>query len=221
MPSSHYAQHATAYALAFGIYKDQTMADAMAAAIAEQGEIRMSVYGSYFLLKGLYESGNGDVANALMLDENVEEGARTWAYMMYMMDATITTEAWNSTIKNNMTLSHAWGSAPAYAITRGIFGIKPTTAGYATFDVRFQTKGIGKASIAVPTIKGDIEAAFDSTGATYTASVIVPANTEATVYLPAAEGATVTVNGEAVEGSYHDGFISVKVGSGEWNFEVK
>jgi hypothetical protein len=221
VPSTHYAQHATAYALAYGIYDNQAMADAMAAAIAEQSEIRMSVYGSYFLLKGLYESGNGDVANALMLDENTEEGARTWAYMMYVMNATITTEAWNSTIKNNMTLSHAWGSAPAYAITRGIFGITPTTAGYATFDVRFQTGGIGKASIAVPTIKGDIEAAFDSTGAAYTASVVVPANTEATIYLPAAEGATVTVNGEAVQGSYSDGFISVKVGSGEWNFEVK
>lgn len=221
VPSKHSAQHATAYALAFGIYKNQAMADAMAAAIAEQGEIRMSVYGSYFLLKGLYESGNGDVANALMLDENTEEGARTWAYMMYVMNATITTEAWNSAIKNNMTLSHAWGAAPAYAITRGIFGIKPTTAGYATFDVRFQTKGIGKASIAVPTIKGEIDASFDSTGTAYTASVTVPANTEATVYLPAAEGATVTVNGETVQGSYRNGFISVKVGSGEWNFEVK
>lgn len=221
VPSKHSAQHATAYALAFGIYKNQAMADAMAAAIAEQGEIRMSVYGSYFLLKGLYESGNGDVANALMLDENTEEGARTWAYMMYVMNATITTEAWNSAIKNNMTLSHAWGAAPAYAITRGIFGIKPTTAGYATFDVRFQTKGIGKASIAVPTIKGEINASFDSTGTAYTASVTVPANTEATVYLPAAEGATVNVNGETVQGSYRNGFISVKVGSGEWNFEVK
>ena len=138
-----------------------------------------------------------------------------------MINATITTEAWNSAIKNNMTLSHAWGAAPAYAITRGIFGIKPTTAGYATFDVRFQTKGIGKASIAVPTIKGEIDASFDSTGTAYTASVTVPANTEATVYLPAAEGATVTVNGETVQGSYRNGFISVKVGSGEWNFEVK
>jgi len=221
VPSTHYSQHATAYALAFGIYKNQDMADQMAAAIAEQGEIRMSVYGSYFLLKGLYESGNGNVANALMLDENAEEGARTWAYMMYTLGATITSEAWNSKIKSNMTLSHAWGSAPAYAITRGIFGITPTTAGYATFDVRFQTEGIGKASLTVPTIKGDIEASFDSTGATYKASVVVPANTKATVYLPAAEGATVTVNGETVNGSYENGFISVTVGSGEWTFEVK
>ncbi len=220
-PAEHCAQHATAYALAYGIYDNQAMADDMAAAIADQGEIRMSVYGSYFLLKGLYESGNGDVANALMLDENVEEGARTWAYMMYMMDATITTEAWNSTIKNNMTLSHAWGAAPAYAITRGIFGITPTTPGYATFDVRFQTEGIGKASIAVPTVKGDVEASFDSTGAAYTASVTVPANTKATIYLPATEGATLTVNGEAAQGSYKNGFISLTVGSGEWNFEVK
>lgn len=220
-PSSHFSQHATAYALAFGIYKNQEMADAMAATIEAQGEIRMSVYGSFFLLKGLYDSGNGDVANMLLLNEDVSEGARTWAYMLYTLNATVTAEAWNSTIKNNMTMSHAWGAAPAYAITRGIFGIMPTTPGYATFDVRFQTEGIGKASIAVPTIKGDVEASFDSTGATYTASVTVPANTKATIYLPATEGATLTVNGEAAQGSYKNGFISLTVGSGEWNFEVK
>ena len=33
--------------------------------------------------------------------------------------------------------------------------------------------------------------------------------------------ATLTVNGEAAQGSYKNGFISVTVGSGEWDFEVK
>ena len=220
-PSAHFSQHATAYALAFGIYEDQEMANAMAATIEEQGEIRMSVYGSFFLLKGLYDSGNGKIANKLLLNEDASEGARTWAYMLYTLGATITAEGWNSTIKTNMTLSHPWGAAPAYAIMNGIFGIKPTKAGYEAFDVRFQTEGLTQASLTVPTIRGRIEASFDDNGSVYTASVRVPANTKATVYLPAAEGATLTVNGETTQGRYQDGFISVTVGSGTWDFEVK
>jgi len=179
------------------------------------------VYGAFFLFKGLYESGNGALANRLLLDEDDSEGARTWAYMLYTLGATITAEAWNSTTKNNMTMSHPWGATPAYAIMSGIFGIRPTSAGYETFDVRLQTEGVGKASLTVPTIKGDITVSFDSTGASYKATVTVPANTQATVYLPADKGSVLTVNGETVQASYKDGFISVTVGSGEWNFEVK
>ncbi|MBE6621074.1 MAG: hypothetical protein E7625_06920 [Ruminococcaceae bacterium] len=219
--STHYAQHATAFALAFGIYEDQAMADRMAQAMTAPGKIRMSVYGAFFLFKGLYESGNGALANRLLLDEDDSEGARTWAYMLYTLGATITAEAWNSTTKNNMTMSHPWGATPAYAIMSGIFGIRPTSAGYETFDVRLQTEGVGKASLTVPTIKGDITVSFDSTGASYKATVTVPANTQATVYLPADKGSVLTVNGETVQASYKDGFISVTVGSGEWNFEVK
>ena len=219
--SSHYAQHATAYALAFKVYDDQKMANELAATIAEQGKIHTSVYGSFFLLKGLYDSGNGHVANALLLDEDISEGARTWAYMLYVQEATITAEAWNSTTKGNMTMSHPWGAAPAYAIKNGIFGINPTGAGYSTFDVRFQTEGLTKATLAVPTIKGEIAASFEDKGHTYLAQVNVPANTQATVYLPASAGAIVTVNGETVTAVITNGFAKVTVGSGEWNFEVK
>lgn len=219
--STHYSQHATAYALAFGIYENQCMADNMADAIDAQGEIRMSVYGSFFLLKGLYDSGNGDVANKLLLNGDTSEGARTWAYMLYTLDATITSEGWNSIIKDNMTLSHPWGAAPAYAIANGIFGIQPTTAGYATFDVRFQTRGIGEASLVMPTVKGSIAASFCDNADIYSASVTVPANTMATVYFPIEVGTQLTVNGESMTGELENGFISVTVGSGIWNFEVK
>ncbi|MBQ7320437.1 MAG: family 78 glycoside hydrolase catalytic domain [Clostridia bacterium] len=220
-PSAHYSQHATAFALACGIYDSQEMADKLAETIRAQGEIRMSVYGSYFLLKGLYDSGNGDVANMLLLDDNTDDDARTWAKMMYTLGATITAEAWGEKNKTNMTFSHPWGAAPAYAIKNGMFGIQPTTAGYATFDVRFQTEGVGKASLTVPTVKGSIKAAFDSTGDGYTASVTVPGNTSATVYLPAAQGATLTVDGQKTDAAWANGWLSVTVGSGEWIFAVQ
>ena len=136
------------------------------------------------------------------------------------MNATITTEAWNPKNKDNMTLCHAWGAAPAHAIMSGIFGITPTSAGYSTFDVRFQTEGIGAASLTVPTIQGGITASFSEGSDAYTASVTVPANTQATVYLPASEGMRCTVNGSAAEGVYENGFLCVTVGSGSWEFQV-
>ena len=218
--STHFSQHATVFALACGVYDSPEMARRLADRIREQGKIRMSVYGAYFLLKGLYESGNGDLANRLLLDGNTSPDARTWAKMLYVLGATITTEAWGEGNKGNMTFSHPWGAAPAYAIKSGIFGIEPTAPAYATFNVRFQTEGIGRAEIAVPTVRGFIHAAFDSVGDVYRASVTVPANTEATVYLPATVGARVTVNGKRVDATRHGGYFAVTVGSGEWHFSI-
>ena len=220
-PSEHFSQHATAYALACGIYKNQAMADRLAATIESQGEIRMSVYGAYFLLKGLYDSGNGEVANKLLLDNNTAEDARTWAKMIYTLGATITTEAWGPSNKDNMTFSHPWGAAPAYAIKNGIFGINPTTAGYDTFDIKLQTAGIGEAALTVPTIKGAVSVSFKDGADGYRATVSIPSNTSATVYLPAAENSTLTVGDTTADSNYANGFVSVTLGSGEWVLNVK
>ena len=197
------------------------MANKIASFIEKQGEIKMSVYGTYFLFKGLYESGNGKIANKLLFDPDTSEGARTYAYMLYKMNATITAEAWNSTNKSNMTLSHPWGAAPAYAIMSGIFGISSTKAGYEAFDVRFCTEGLTSAALTVPTVKGSIGASFEDKDGVYKAQVTVPANTNATVYIPAADGAKVTLNGKNVKADYENGYAVITVGSGTWRFEVK
>lgn len=195
-PSPHLSQHATAYALACGIYTDGDMAERLAASIRAQGKIRMSVYGAYFLLMGLYDTGHGDVANGLLLDPDISRGARTWAYMRYVMNATITTEAWNQTNKPNMTLSHPWGAAPAHAITGGIFGVRPTAAGFASFDVTLQTHGLTRASLRMPTVKGAILLSFEK-GDGLTLEITVPPNTAATVRIPRGYSSSVTADGSA------------------------
>ncbi len=222
-PSEHFSQHATAFALACGIYENQEMADRLAATIREQGSIRMSVYGAYFLLKGLYDSGNGAIANQLLLDDNTAKNARTWAKMLYTLDATITTEAWGESNKNNMTFSHPWGAAPAYAIMSGIFGIQPTSPGYATFDVRLQNEGVGnEASIRVPTIKGEIAVSYQKEGDTCRITLHAPANTLATLYVPAGEGATLSVESAGtVNHVYENGCFKIELGSGTHTFIVK
>ena len=218
--SNHFSQHATAFALACGIYSDAEMASNMAAYIESQGKIRMSVYGSYFLLKGLYESNNGKVANSLLLDDDVSDGARTWAYMMYKLGATVTTEAWNPVNKDNMTFSHPWGGAPAYAITGGIFGIKPTKPAYETFEIKFNVYGLSQASVTMPTARGKISASFKKGDTEFYSEVTVPANTIATVYLPSDGSKKVYLDGAEISGEYSDGFVAVKVGSGKRTVKV-
>lgn len=184
IPSDHASQHATAFALDCGIYDGQDMADRMAAALAADGEIRMSVYGTFFLLEGLYRTDHGSVANRLLLNTDASEGARTWAYMMYGLGATVTAEAWNEKNKPNMTLSHPWGAAPAHMIASGILGVTPTSPAYETFDVKVCPDGIGTASGIVPTIRGGIGVSFHNAEEGLGLTVTVPANTTATVYLP-------------------------------------
>ncbi len=223
-PIDHYAQHATAFALAYGVYEDQAMADKMADYIRSQGKIKTSVYGSYFVLDGLYRAGAGDVANAMMMDRSANNGDRTWAYMIDTLGATITTEAWNETNKGNMTYSHPWGSAPGSQIIRGLFGIQPTKAGYSEFQVKLQPEGLEYASIKVPTLKGSVQASFDTrdTANAISTTVTIPANTKANVMVPTMgqDHGYVSVDGTITQVEIVDGYYSVELGSGNHTIAV-
>ncbi len=221
-PLTHAAQHATAFALYAGVYDSWDMQQSMANYLADQGEIRMSVYGAHFLLEGLYQAGAGQAANALLLNDDVSEGARTWAYMLDKLDATITTEAWNTTNKPNMTWSHPWGSAAGAAIVRGLFGIKPLVPGFKEFSVDLQPFGLRYAAIQVPTVKGKITAAFDVTkqDCAVCLTVKVPANTVAHLSVPGKAGCQVKANGNTISADYQNGRYQWQMGSGEWLFEI-
>lgn len=182
-PARHFSQHASAFALYCGVYEGDEMRRALISFLKKQGKIKMSVYGAFYLLEGLYAAGAGDYAAELLLQEDTADGARTWAYMLEK-GATITTEAWNPTNKPNMTFSHPWGSAPASQIVRGIFGIRPLEPGFGRFQVWIQAGPLRKASVTAPTVKGPVCVSFEkSEGAPEKLEVVltVPPNTEAEV----------------------------------------
>lgn len=183
----HYAQHATAYALYAKIYNTDIMKDNMVAYLKSQGEIRMSVFGSYFLLQGLYDNDAGDYAMKLLTEANPEK-EHTWAYMLNTDKATITTEAWSTKIKDNMTFSHPWGASPAAFIVQGMFGIEPKEAGFTEFDVKLQPGQVKEASVKVPVIKGDIEVSYllDQNNLLEKIVIKIPSNTIANVKIPEA-----------------------------------
>ena len=216
---NHCAQHATAFSLACGIYADQAMADRMSATIVADGTIRMSVYGSYFLLDGLYQSGSGTLARQFMSNPDTQYSSNSWAYMLKKLGATMSTEAWSPEAKGNMTFSHAWGSSPASQIVRGMFGIKPTAPGFSQFEVKVQPGGLTEGAVEIPTVKGTIPVSFRlAQDGVITVRVSVPANTQAQVLLPAnADGSrSVTVNGTDTQAEVQQNFVKVSLGSGTY-----
>ena len=213
------AQHATAYALAYGVYDSQTMADNMAKAIEKDGKIKMSVYGAFTLINGLYDSNNGLLARKMLSNPNYKKDTHTWAYMMYGQNATITAEAWSSNIKSNISMAHPWGSSPAGHITRGMFGIEPLEAGFSKFQVKLQPGGVKEASVTVPTLKGLINVHYQMTGSgSMITELNIPGNTTARILIPADNSSNdkILINGLETQTERYNGYFAVELGSGSY-----
>lgn len=218
----HYAQQATMFSLAFGVYNSQSMANTMASMIEKQGLNKTSVYGSYFVLQGLYESGNGTIARKLLTDSSSYSGAHTWQNMLNRGNG-MATEGWDSGVKTNMSYSHPWGSGCTAWLVQGLFGITPTSAAYKTFDMKIQTGGVSQAKVKVPTLKGSIDASYTLSGNNINLSVNVPMNTTGRILLPynSNRNKTITVNGTTYQGKgYNDHFYFIELSGGNYTLSA-
>ncbi len=217
---THSAQHASFLPLAMGAITNPDTVASLSDFLAKDG-IQCSVYGTQFLLDAVYAAGNGQAG----LDMLTSTGTRSWAHLIYELDATVASEAWDPALKSNMTYSHAWGSSPGNVIVRDLCGIQPLEAGYSKALVMPQLGDLQKVSVKVPNIKGYITMDIDRTNPAYLTDmqVNIPANSTAKVYVPA-EGTDLNlliVDGEAItttrEGNY---LVLDDVGSGEHTFQV-
>ena len=82
-------------------------------------------------------------------------GYRSWSTML-LQGATITKEAWDD-LKEGLDWNHSWATIPLHTIPAGLFGVKPTSPGFATFTVNPQIAFLEHASIKIPTVKGAVE----------------------------------------------------------------
>lgn len=177
--TAHSAQHATAFPVALGVAGPGTVPDAVVRALGKtlaDGGMKVSVYGAQFLLDALFATGQADAAIGLM----TAKGLSSWLHMMDDLGATIVAEAWDPSLKPNMTFSHAWGSAPANAIPRHVLGVRITAPGAAEIEVRPRPGGLARISGRVPTIRGPVSVALDRERR-YRLDVDVPPNTTARV----------------------------------------
>ncbi|MCC2592937.1 glycoside hydrolase family 78 protein [Tessaracoccus sp. OS52] len=198
-PVQHWAVHATVFATAFGLAEGD-VAERSADYLGTRG-MACSVYCAAFVLEALYDGDRGDVAHQLL----TSTGLRSWLNMI-AKGAGATAEAWDTSLKGNMTWSHPWAASPAYNIPQGMFGIEPRTPGYSEFLVRPQPGPVSTAHVTLPTLRGKIGASYAVVNGKTDVGVRVPGNSVADVYVPAADSDEVYLDGTLVpairEGAY-------------------
>ncbi|MFT4083026.1 MAG: family 78 glycoside hydrolase catalytic domain [Nocardioides sp.] len=208
--SGHESVHASAFALAFGVPTAETaskVADYVASRGLGSDGLTCSVYCAAFLIEGLYSGDDGQAA----LDALTAEGTSSWMNMI-ADGAGATAEAWDSSLKSNLTYSHPWAASPAFNVPSGLFGIQPETAGYETVSIKPQPGDLDWAHISTPTVRGEVGTGFDH-GSDDALRVVasIPGNTTATVSVPtsATEATTVYVDGAARTVTPEDGYLTV------------
>ena len=155
--------------------------------------------GTAYLCHALSENGLHDLAAELLLNEAYPG----WLYAV-KMGATTIWERWNSILPDGTfdtsgmnSLNHyTYGSIGDW-LYRKVAGITPTSAGYATFDIRpYLTKGLEEVEAALETMYGSIRVHTVCKDGQIQVEVKVPVNTTATLYLPEKEEALVLGSGQ-------------------------
>jgi alpha-L-rhamnosidase len=178
--------------------------------------------GTPYLLFALTDHGRADVAYRLLLNESYP----SWGYMV-TNNATTWWERWNSDTSDpamNSYNHYAFGSVVAW-VYRYVAGIDTSQAGpgfkriviHPRVDARMP-RARGEYESVYGTILTDWSRAEDGR---FTMQVQIPANTAATVHLPAADGTQVYEAGQRLESRREGDNHIVEIGSGRYAFEVR
>jgi len=208
--TDHASLHANMLPLAFNMVPEEHI-ESVVDFVKSRG-MACSVYGSQYLMDGLYNGGEADYALALLRDTS----DRSW-YNMIRIGSTITLEAWDLKYKNNLDWNHAWGAVPANAIPRGLWGIQPKTPGYGIAKIRPQMGDLKNSSIQVPTIKGKIKADYQfKSDRLQVFTIEIPANMVAEFEVSPAPGKELMHNGKKVDAA----FGNVRLGPGKHEIKL-
>jgi alpha-L-rhamnosidase len=177
----HHAQHATAVPVALGLAPPARLRE-LGETLVAQG-MSTGIYAAQFVLDALYTCGQPDAARALM----TAPAMPGWVDAMDRLGATLTPEAWDPSLKPNMTFSHAWGTAPANVVMRHLVGVQVVEPGAARVLVRPQPGSLAWFDAAFPTIRGQVAVAYrrDGDGGA-TTRVELPPGMVGTLVLPEA-----------------------------------
>jgi len=186
--SNHSSLHSNMVALAFGLVPDahkKTVTD-----FVKSRGMACSVYGSQFLLEGLYKYNEGQYA----LDLLRSTGDRSW-WNMIRSGSTISLEAWDMKYKPNSDWNHAWGAAPANIIPRCLWGIRPKVPGYSVATIHPQMGDLKFCNIKVTTLLGQINAGYKVTCiSTKVYSIELPPKITAEIYIDHSAGEILILN---------------------------
>lgn len=154
-------------------------------------------------------------------------GTFTWE-MWNPHDKDVLTPPLASLLGNGDSRSHGFGSNVLVAIQQTMLGVIPTAPGFASFDVTVPLHVLNYASGRVPTPHGPIDVTWRrprTASEPFTVDVTVPANTKATVSIPAVTLDGMRESGFKLSGrqgitsaSIKGGYAVVDVGAGSYAF---
>ena len=204
---NHTGVHATMYVVGCGLLTPLQSLELLPFLKAKSSHFPLySAMASNFMLEGLYrmataETNSSDAAD-LAFDIMTRDGHRSWLEMI-AHNATMAIEHWYGTSIDRHTWSHPWSASPARIIPQWLMGVRPLEPAWRRVAVHPQpgTK-LRRASMRVPTLRGEISLSFSREGAApFALNLTLPGNTVAEVCLPTAllgAAARLWLDGEAV-----------------------
>ncbi|WP_162342924.1 sulfatase-like hydrolase/transferase [Cyclobacterium salsum] len=210
--AGHSSLHANMMPLAFNMVPKENI-PAVVEFIKSRG-MACSVYGSQYLMDGLYNAGEEDYALELMTATH----DRSW-WNMIAIGSTITLEAWDMKYKPNADWNHAWGAVPGNIVARKMWGILPKTPGGSLLEIRPQLSRLTETAITVPFLTGKVNASYKRvTNRLQRYAFDLPANVSADLFLEFGPNDAVSLNGEKVNTQF--GSIRLSPGRNEIELQV-
>ncbi|WP_439482798.1 sulfatase-like hydrolase/transferase [Cyclobacterium plantarum] len=210
--AGHSSLHANMMPLAFNMVPDENI-PAVVEFIKSRG-MACSVYGSQYLMDGLYNAGEADYALELMTATH----DRSW-WNMIAIGSTMTLEAWDMKYKPNADWNHAWGAVPGNIVARKMWGILPKIPGGSLLEIRPQLSRLTESDIIVPFLPGKVLASYQKVNNRLQRYVFeLPANVSADLFLEFGPNDAVSLNGEKVNTQF--GSIRLSPGRNEIELQV-
>ncbi|HJS55726.1 MAG TPA: family 78 glycoside hydrolase catalytic domain [Chitinophagaceae bacterium] len=187
--------------------------------------------GTPYLCHVLSRFGKTDVAFTLLMQETYP----SWLYPV-KMGATTIWERWNGIRPDSTFEPASMNSFNHYAygaigdwMYRVVAGLDTYEDGPGYKHIRIQPHiggGLTNASASLQTYYGNTSSGWKIEGNQIILDVEIPANTKATVYVPAANADLVKENGSAISSSKdiqvmgtENGYVVLRIGSGKYHFE--
>jgi alpha-L-rhamnosidase len=221
------SQTAQAMPLAFGIAPDQQrplVEKQLVQSILgprRRGHVSTGIIGTLYLFHALMQTGRDDLAYTMLTQEDYPG----WLYMLNQ-GSTAVWEAWDGNVGNGSRNHPALGSAGLW-LYQGLAGIRPAAPGFKQIIIKPAVVGkLTWVKASYHSIYGVIRSAWKRDGNRLTLDVTIPANTTATVFVPAADAATVTEGGKPAAQAEGVGFLRMDgpsavfaVASGSYSFQ--
>ena len=188
-------QTAQALPLAFGIAPETArplVEKQLVESIAKRhGHVGTGIIGTLYLFHALMQTGRDDLAYTMLTQEDFPG----WLQMLDQGGTTVW-EAWDGNLANGSRNHPALGSAGIW-LYQGLAGIRPAAPGFKQIIIKPAVVGkLAWAKASHHSMYGMIRSAWRRDGDRFTLDVSIPANTTATVFVPAADAAAVSEGGK-------------------------